>query len=66
MHAQLQALKEAAENNDPEFNKKLDNLIARTGAVANIQKTNQMQDLLEEGEEYTANRAQYKHQVKLL
>jgi hypothetical protein len=36
MHAQLQALKEAAEKGDPDFHTKLDSLISRTGAIANI------------------------------
>ena len=36
MHLKLQALKEAADSDDPAFHEKLDQLIATTGAVLNI------------------------------
>lgn len=57
MHDQLQALKNAAESGDPEFHKKLDELIAKTSKVQNIEKTNMVQSFIEEGAEYTENRA---------
>lgn len=57
MHAQLQALKNSAESGDPDFHKKLDELIAKTSQIQNIQKTNSVQSFIEEGAEYTENRA---------
>ena len=59
MHEQLQALKESAENGDPAFHEKLDHIIAQTGQVENIQKTNQVQSMIEEGENHVQARAEY-------
>ena len=59
MHEQLLALKESAENGDPTFNEKLDQIIAQTSAVENIQKTNQVQSMIEEGEDHVQARAEY-------
>ena len=52
MHTELQALKEAADSGDPDFHKKLDALIARTGSVKNIQKVNLIESIVEEGEDH--------------
>ena len=59
MHDQLQALKAAADNGDPSFNAKLEELIAKTGAVQNIEKTNQVQSFIEEGDDVVLARADY-------
>lgn len=48
----MQALKESADNDDPSFHEKLDQLIAKTGAVQNIAKTNKVQSMIEEGESH--------------
>ena len=64
MHDELMALKEAADRNDPNFQKKLDALIEKTAAVSNIEKTNQAQSFIEEGETHIKAREEYKERVR--
>lgn len=59
----MQALKESADNDDPSFHEKLDQLIAKTGAVQNIAKTNKVQSMIEEGESHVQARADFQRRM---
>jgi hypothetical protein len=55
-------LQKSLANNDPQLMEKVDDLLGNTSKVSNIHRVNQMQQIVEEGEEVLTKRIEFEKQ----
>ena len=62
INTRLSMLQKSLANNDPQLMEKVDDLLGNTSKVSNIHRVNQMQQIVEEGEEVLTKRMEFEKQ----